>query len=383
MRRVKRADNQFCMPSAGQQVRFCSAADGVRIAYAIAGKGPPLVKAANWLSHLQFDWTSPVWGHWLTELSRHNTLIRYDERGNGLSDRQVDDLSFEAWVQDLEAVVDTQSFEQFDLFGISQGGAVAVAYAARHPERVKRIVLYGAFGRGWRRRNAGPQELQEAEALLQLMKLGWGSHNPAFRQVFANLMMPEATPEQQRWFTDLQYATTSPEIAVRLRATTYEIDVTELAPLVRAPTLLLHSIGDAAIPIRESQILADLIPDARLVSLDSRNHVLISDEPAWPRFLAELRAFLGTGTPERTPERVPSPFPQLTVRERAMLDLLARGLTNADIAAQLYLSPKTVRNRISTIFSKLNVQTRGQAIVIARDAGFGQVSSPSLDTRQK
>jgi pimeloyl-ACP methyl ester carboxylesterase/DNA-binding CsgD family transcriptional regulator len=356
----------------GQQIRFCTAADGVRIAYAVTGDGPPLVKAANWLSHLEFDWTSPVWNHWLTELSRHNTLIRYDERGNGLSDRHVDDLSFEAWVQDLEAVVDTRGLAQFDLFGVSQGGAVAVAYAARHPERVKRIVLYGAYARGWRMRDVTPQQAQEAETLVQLMKLGWGSSNPAFRQVFANVMMPEATQEQQRWFTDLQHASTSAEIAVRLREIAYGIDVTALAPLVRAPALILHARGDVAIPIRESQLLAELIPNARLVSLDSRNHVLIEDEPAWPHFLSELRSFLGTSTAESGVKRPTAVFPELTARERALLELLARGMNNADIATRLYLSPKTVRNRITSIFDKLNVHTRGQAIVLARDAGFGQ-----------
>jgi pimeloyl-ACP methyl ester carboxylesterase/DNA-binding CsgD family transcriptional regulator len=366
----------------GQQIRFCTAPDGVRIAYAVTGQGPPLVKAANWLSHLEFDWTSPIWNHWLTELSRHNTLIRYDERGNGLSDREVDDLSFEMWVQDLEAVIDARGLEQFDLFGISQGGAVAVAYAVRHPERVKRLVLYGAYARGWRHRDVTPQQRQEYETLVQLMKLGWGSHNPAFRQVFANLMMPEATPEQQRWFTDLQHATTSAEMAVRLRHTAYGIDVTALAPQVRVPTLVMHARGDAAIPFREGRILADLIPGARLVPLEGRNHVLIEDEPAWPHFLAELRAFLGTTDAMGGVARPVAIFPDLTERERAVLELLARGLNNADIAAQLFLSPKTVRNRITTIFDKLNVHTRGQAIVCARDAGFGQQST-TLDTNGK
>jgi pimeloyl-ACP methyl ester carboxylesterase/DNA-binding CsgD family transcriptional regulator len=360
------------MPYLGQQIRFCTAPDGVRIAYAVTGEGPPLVKAANWLSHLEFDWTSPVWNHWLTELSRCNTLIRYDERGNGLSDRAVEDLSFEAWVRDLEAVVDARGLEHFDLIGISQGGAVAIAYAVRHPERVKRIVLYGAYARGWRRRDVTPQQAQEAETLVHLMKLGWGSDNPAFRQVFANLMMPDATPEQQRWFTDLQHVTTSPEIAVRLRDTAYEVDVTAIARLVRAPTLVLHARADAAVPFREGQILAELIPHARLVPLDGQNHVLIEAEPAWPRFLAEVRAFLGVAPTTGGVARAPVLFPELTERERAVLELLARGLDNTDIAARLFLSPKTVRNRISCIFDKLNVHTRGQAIVRAREGGLGQ-----------
>jgi DNA-binding CsgD family transcriptional regulator len=255
-----------------------------------------------------------------------------------------------------------------------------VAYAARHPERVKRIVLYGGYGRGWRQRDVPPQQAQEAEALVPLMRLGWGSHNPAFRQLFANLMMPEATPDQQRWFTDLQHVTTTPEIAVRLRATAYGIDVTTLAPLVRAPTLILHARGDAAVPYREGQILADLIPDARLVPLDSRNHVLLEDEPAWPHFLSELRAFLGSGPSEAGMKRPAKVFPDLTERERALLDLLARGLNNSDIAERLFLSPKTVRNRISCIFDKLDVHSRSQAIVRAREAGFGQGQTTLSDS---
>jgi serine/threonine protein kinase len=275
-----------------QHIRFCNAPDGARIAYALTGQGPPIVKAANWLSHLEFDWNSPVWRHWLTELSRHHTLIRYDERGNGLSDRDLDDLSFEAWVSDLEAVVDASGVDRFTLFCVSQGGAVGIAYTVRHPEKVSRLILCGAYARGWGRRDASPQQAAEAETLIELMQIGWGSNNPAFRQVFANLMMPDATPEQMRWFTDLQHATTTPEIAVRLRRTAYDIDVTELAPKIDVPTLVLHARGDATVPLREGRLLAELIPGARFVTLDSRNHILIEDEPAWAHFQSELRSFL-------------------------------------------------------------------------------------------
>jgi pimeloyl-ACP methyl ester carboxylesterase/DNA-binding CsgD family transcriptional regulator len=354
----------------GQRIRFCTARDGARIAYAMAGTGPPLVKAANWLSHLEFDWSSPVWRHWLTELSRDHTLIRYDERGNGLSDRDLDDLSFEAWVNDLESVVDARGLDRFPLLGISQGGAVAVAYAVRHPERVSHLILCGAFVRGWRRRGATPQQMEEGESLIQLMRIGWGSNNPAFRQLFASLMMPDATPEQARWFTDLQHASTSPEIAVRLRTTSYDIDVSHLAPKVTAPTLVLHSRRDAAVPVAEGKLIANLIPGAKLVVLESRNHVLIENEPAWPQFLSEVRAFLGP-TAEPQTEQPADPFPALTEREREVLHLVAQGLDNADVATRLSLSPKTVRNHVTNIFDKLDVRTRAQAIVRARDAGFG------------
>ena len=358
------------MDPTGQRLRFCTAPDGVRIAYALTGDGPPLVKAANWLSHLEFDWVSPVWRHWLTELSRDNTLIRYDERGNGLSDREVEDLGFEAWVSDLEAVVDARGLQRFPLYGMSQGGAVAIAYAVRHPERVSHLVLYGAFARGWRMRETTPQQKREYETLVSLMQVGWGSNNPVFRDVFAKLMMPDATPEQARWFVELQHASASPEEAVRLRHTAYAIDVVALAKQVRVPTLILHGRGDAAVPVAEGKYLAELIPGARYVELESKNHVLIESEPAWRRFLSEVRAFIGACNPSAT---VPlgTPFTHLTIREREVLELVAQGLDNTSVAARLSISEKTVRNHVSTIFDKLQLKTRAQAIVRAREAGFG------------
>jgi pimeloyl-ACP methyl ester carboxylesterase len=264
----------------------------VRIAYATSGTGPPLVKTANWLTHLEYDWQSPVWRHWLRELSSDHTLVRYDERGNGLSDRDVPDLSFDAWVRDLETVVDSLGLERFPLFGISQGCAVAVAYAVKHPERVSRMVFYGGYVLGRFKRARTPQELAEMQMLMRALPLGWGRDNPAFRQFFASMFLPEGTPEQHRWWSDLQRATTTPEIAVRLLCTGAEIDITELAPQVRTPTLVLHATGDGVIPFTQGRELATLIPGARFVPLDSRNHVLLEDEPAWPRFVQEVRSFL-------------------------------------------------------------------------------------------
>jgi pimeloyl-ACP methyl ester carboxylesterase/DNA-binding CsgD family transcriptional regulator len=358
------------MEASGQRLRFCTAPDGVRIAYALTGDGPPLVKAANWLSHLEFDWVSPVWRHWLVELSRYNTLIRYDERGNGLSDRDVDDLSFEAWVSDLEAVVEARGLDRFPLIGISQGGAVAIAYALRHPEKVSHLILFGAYGRGWRKRDASPQQMKEAEQLMELIGLGWGSNHKVFRDVFANLMMPDATPEQARWFVELQHASTSAQTAVRLRNTSYGIDVSALASRLNVPTLVMHARQDAAVPASEGELLAQQIPGARYIPLESRNHVLIESEPAWPQFLSELRSFIGT-EPDPTSHAPDQSFKILTSREREVLDLLARGLDNSALAAQLSISDKTVRNHVSTIFDKLGVHTRAQAIVMAREAGFG------------
>ena len=275
-----------------QHIRFCTAPDGVRIAYATSGGGPPLVKPANWLTHLEFDWESPVWRHWLRDLSREHTLVRYDERGNGLSDRIAADLSFEAWVRDLETVVDALGLERFPILALSQGCAVAVRYAARHPERVTRLILYGGYHQGKLARATSQQEIDEANMLINTMPLGWGRDNPAFRQFFALQFLPEGTPEQHRWFAELQRVSTRPETAVELRRAAAYIDVAEDAKRVRAPTLVIHATGDAVVPFDQGRGLAALIPGARFVPLESRNHILLEDEPAWQRFMQEVRDFL-------------------------------------------------------------------------------------------
>jgi pimeloyl-ACP methyl ester carboxylesterase/DNA-binding winged helix-turn-helix (wHTH) protein len=297
-----------------QRIGFCTASDGVRIAYATSGDGPPLVKAANWLTHVDYDWESPVWRHWLRELSSHSTLVRYDERGSGLSDRECDDLSFESWVRDLESVVDALGLERFPLLGISQGCAVSIAYAIRHPERVSKLVLYGGFLQGLEARARTPQEREQANLIMTQMPLGWGMENPAFRVFFATRFLPEGTPEQVRWFSELQRITTSPEIASRLLSVSSNIDVTELAPLVRVPTLVLHAKEECVVPFDVGRQLATRIPGARLVPLEGRNHVLLESEPAWPRFAEEVRRFLAeddgaitapVSAPQRRPARRP------------------------------------------------------------------------------
>jgi pimeloyl-ACP methyl ester carboxylesterase len=276
----------------GQEIRFCTAADGVQIAYATSGAGPPLVKPANWMTHLEYDWESPVWRHWLRELSRDHTLIRYDERGNGLSDHDAEDLSFDAWVRDLESVVDAAGLERFPLFGISQGCAVAVTYAVRHPERVTRLVLYGGFTQGVVARARTPSQLAEVKMIMEGIPLGWGYDNPAFRLFFAARFLPEGTPEQMQWFSELQRVTTSPEIGARLLSTASTIDVTDLLPQVKVPVLVLHATGDAVAAFGEGRKLAALLPNARFVPLEGRNHILLEEEPAWARFVNELRSFL-------------------------------------------------------------------------------------------
>jgi pimeloyl-ACP methyl ester carboxylesterase/DNA-binding winged helix-turn-helix (wHTH) protein len=274
-----------------QEVHFCTAPDGVRIAYAETGQGPPLVRTGHWLTHLEYDWESPVWSPYLQTFAANHRLIRYDARGNGLSDWEIEDLSFEAFVRDLETVVEATGLESFDLLGMSQGAAVSVAYAVRYPKRIKHLVLYGGFTRG-RRVRGNPQEVAQSDAVVTLMRQGWGQENPAFRQLFTSLFIPGGTAEQVQWFNDLQRLTASPENAVRLRNTVDTIDVTALLPQVRTPTLVLHIRDDAVQPFDEGRRLAAGIPGARFVALEGRNHCLLPGDPGWARFHDEVRAFL-------------------------------------------------------------------------------------------
>lgn len=273
-----------------QQIRFCTSSDGVGIAYAAVGEGSPLVKAANWLNHLEYDWQSPIWRHVFRELSRDHLLVRYDERGNGLSDWEVDDISFDAFVHDLEAVVDAVGLKRFALLGISQGCAASIAYAVRHPDRVSQLVLYGGYALGWAKRSRS--EKAQGEAITELVRQGWGQDNPAFRQIFTSRMMPEASAEQMDWFNELQRNTTSPENAVRLRLSMGEIDVVPLLPQVSTPTLVMHARGDAVAPFDGGRKLASMIPNAMFVPLEGVNHLLTENEPAWQQFVAEIRGFL-------------------------------------------------------------------------------------------
>jgi pimeloyl-ACP methyl ester carboxylesterase/DNA-binding winged helix-turn-helix (wHTH) protein len=276
---------------ARQEIRYCTTSDGVRLAYATTGSGPPLVKASNWLTHLDFEWGSPIWRHWYTALSRHHRLIRYDERGNGMSQRDVPDVSFDTWVRDLETVVDAAGLDRFPLLGISRGGAIAIAYAAKHPERVTQLVLYGAFEAG--RTHVGtPQELEARRALASLVRLGWGLDNPAFCKTFTCRFIPEATSAHERWLDELQRVSTSPENAARLMERDDDIDVRPLLSQVRTPTLVIHCDRDHAVPPERGRLLAAEIPGARYVSLPSANHLMLEEEPAWSLFLEELGLFL-------------------------------------------------------------------------------------------
>lgn len=276
-----------------QEVRYCRAADGVRLAYSIVGDGPPLVKAANWLNHLENDWTSPVWGYFLRGLARDHALLRYDARGNGMSDWEVAQIDFESWVTDLETVADAAGAKRFDLFGISQGCAVSIAYAVRHPDRVRRLVLCGGYALGWSKAAETEAARAEGEAMMTLMRLGWGKPNAAFRQVFTSQFLPDGTKEQHDWFNELQRTSCTVETAVRHFEAMGNVDVRDLLAGIRCPTLVLHARGDARVPFERGRSMAAGIPGARFVALETRNHLFLEGEPAATRFFEELRLFLG------------------------------------------------------------------------------------------
>ena len=274
-----------------QIVRYTTAKDGTRLAYAVMGQGPPLVKAANWLNHLEHDWKSPVWRHWLQEFTSGHTLIRYDERANGMSDWETPDISFEAFVDDLECVVDAAGVERFDLLGISQGASVAIAYAVRHPERVRRLLIVGGYAAGWATRG-DPEEIARREAMITLTEIGWGADHPAYRQLFTNLYIPEGTAEQVQWFNDVQKMTASAENAVKLQRALALIDVRDLLPKVTVPTLIVHVKDDQVVPFAAGEYLAKHIPGAVFIALEGENHILLEKEKAWQDFVRIGREFL-------------------------------------------------------------------------------------------
>jgi pimeloyl-ACP methyl ester carboxylesterase/DNA-binding CsgD family transcriptional regulator len=348
-----------------QRIRYLRTDDGVQLAWADVGTGPVLVKAANWLTHLEYDWDSPVWRHWIRFCAAQFRFVRYDERGCGMTDWQVGDLSFDRWVADLEAVVDAADARRFVLLGISQGAATCVAYAAKHPERVSHLVIYGGYVRGAAVRT--PREAREFNAIVELARLGWGREHPAFRDVFTSRFMPNGTKEQTQWFSELCRKTTSPDIAGELLKRRSRVDATGMLDRVTAPTLVLHARNDAVVPLAEGRLIASGIPSAQFVELDSQNHILLEHEPAWERFRVAVSEF--TGIPGAADAEDPA-FGSLSRRERTILTLLTEALSNASIAERLSLSEKTVRNHISNVFDKLGVWSRAEAIVFARDRHF-------------
>jgi pimeloyl-ACP methyl ester carboxylesterase len=287
-----------------QRIRIARAPDGVRVAYATVGEGPPFVRAAHWITHLDYEWESPVWRHWMEGLSRGRMLVRYDERGCGLSDHDPEEISFEAFVRDLETVVDELGLERFPLMGLSQGGAVAVEYAVRHPERVSHLILVGAFATGRLARANTEDARREAEMQAEFIRLGWGRDDPSFRLYFCSTFMPDAPPQLWSDFAALMRRTTSAENALRLNNVSVNIDVREAARRVTVPTLILHGRNEVRIPFSQGLELASLIPGSRLVPLDTRNHLLLPDEPAWEHLLREIDAFLAEDESTQSPHPV-------------------------------------------------------------------------------
>jgi pimeloyl-ACP methyl ester carboxylesterase/DNA-binding CsgD family transcriptional regulator len=346
-------------------VRFAPSRDGVRIAWSRHGEGAPLVRAGTWLTHLEHDWESVVWRPWLQELGNRFTFVRYDDRGCGLSDRTVPRLGLDAWLEDLEAVIDATGFSRVALFGMSQGAAIAVAYAARHPERVSHLIVLGGYARGGALLDRTRDEVEEAHALEILARVGWGRADPTFRRIFTGGLIPDGTDAQMRWFDELQRQSTSGEMAARLMRARGRVDVSRLAGRVAVPTLVLHARGDATVEFERGRELATLIPGAQFVPLESRNHVLLGDEPAWPRFLEALDAFVRDSPATANPPRqtrvgpaVTGPAVALSHREIEVLRLVAVGHGNAEIAETLCISARTVERHLTNIYTKMGLVGR-------------------------
>lgn len=324
-----------------------------------------LVKAANWITHLEYDWTSPVWRHWARFFSAHFTALRYDERGCGLSQREVENLSPSNWLTDLEDVIATaQPKAPFILLGISQGACAAIEFAAKHPEQVSHLILYGGYTKGWARRGDANM-VREGNALVDFTELGWGRADPLYRRLFTKRFLPNASEEQLRWFDETCIKTVSPVMSARLLRSRGEADVQGQLDKVSMPTLVLHATNDLVAPFKEGQEMAAQIPGAQFVQLDSPNHILLEHEPAWQRFMEAILDF--TGVKAQLEDAV---FSALSERERDILEQICAGRTNIEVGKNLFISEKTVRNHLTRIFEKLGVSTRAQAIVFAHEHGF-------------
>ena len=358
-----------------QRIRFCTSRDGTRIAFAVTGEGPPLVKVPNLSSHLEVEPENAVLGPWIAELARQRTLVRYDLRGFGVSDRGVEDFSVERHLEDLAAVVEAAGLQRFALIGLAGSIVSCVLYAARQPERVTHLVLYGGFLLGRLVRSTTPEQTAEVEMLLRLVEVGWGKDDSAFRQLYTSQILPDGTVEQFRSFNDLMRRAASPENAARYLREMHGVDLRAAASQVRCPALVVHARDDRRVPVEQGRALAAAIAGSRFVSLDTRNHLVLPQDPAWGQFFAELKAFLPRSGPA-TQSAGAASLDGLTRREQQVLALVAQGLGNAAIGTRIGMSEKTVRNNVSTILTKLGVHTRAEAIVLARDAGIGLKPTP-------
>ena len=352
------------MKSAANRIRFANTSDDVRLAWTSSGRGPALVKAANWLTHLEYDRESLVWAHWQQFLEQHFTYYRYDERGIGMSQHQVNDLSPSTWYPDFETVVEAAKPEKpFVLLGISQGTGAALSYAANHPENVSHLIIYGGYVQGWAHRE--PEERRRREAIRELVELGWGTSNSVFRRLYTSMFLPDGTEEQLTWFDEVCAKSASPALAARLMGEQSHADFRAITEQIEVPTLVIHCLDDAVIPYSQGEEIAAGIRDAEFVQIDSRNHILMADEPGWQKLKSLVLDF--TGVESAAEDAL---FAGLSERERDVLAEIATGSSNAEISTRLFISEKTVKNHITRIFDKLGVSNRSQAIVRARDGGF-------------
>ncbi|MEH6569060.1 MAG: alpha/beta fold hydrolase [Halioglobus sp.] len=354
-----------------QRIAFTLSADETQIAYALSGEGPPIVRAGTWLTHIQHDWESPIWSHWFRLMSHKHTLVRYDPRGCGLSQRETVDISLERWVDDLEAVVDKLGLDTFPLLGMSQGAAVAILYCLRHPERVSQLVLYAPLVTGWNG-SQNPKALRWS-AMENLVESGWGEENLAFASMFSQLFIPGATPEHIRWYANTQQKSTSKSSAKAIMKAMSEIRLFSRLEELNVPTLVVQVAGDQAISADSAKGIAAKIRDCQFVSIDSDNHILLEDEPGWDEFSQVFQRYFPGEDVSNSVEKVKKLDPaaskklaQLSKRELEVVSKLALGLSNRDIGEQLFISEKTVRNHLSTIFSKLDVSSRSQVLLLTQ-----------------
>ena len=366
------------MPHPAQQIRFCKSRDGTRIAYATCGSGPPLVWIQQWVHHLDLDWNSSIWRPWLTLLTKRHTVIRYDWRGCGLSDRDAPEFSADRHADDLDAVIDAAGIDRFPIFAMAGGGCgIAMMHAAKHPDRVERLILFGPHLHGRLARSPATDKVEESSARLKVFELGWTTDNPAYGQFFTAIHIPGGNANQTAAYNSLLRRTAGPKTVQNLLRSFWHGEFEDYIPQVKCPTLVLHSRGDCVIPFDDGRKVAAMLPNAHFVSLESRNHVMLETDADWLQMMAAVDEFL----PRAAPVAAELPFGDLTAREREILEAVAQGLENPVIAARLKISEKTVRNHVSTTFSKLGVTSRSQAIVRAREAGFG-LSAPSSERKE-
>ena len=340
------------------RVSYCTASDGVRLAYRSVGKGPAIIKAANWLGNVQGDARLAATRHWVDKLSSANTLTYYDARGCGLSDRDVDEVSLDAWVRDLEAVVDASGTQRFVLLGISQGAAISVRYAAKHPERVAALVLYGGFARGILKQGVSAQVKAASREMVRLAELGWGNDTRAFRQLFSARMFLDAPDQLIAEFDECHRNSVTGAMAARYLAAFYDIDVCADAGRVQCPTLVMHTEGDRTILASEGEFLASLIPHAKWLPMPGRNHLPLDASPAWLAINAAVAQFLETVDLIQGQAAAPA----LTSRQREVLGLVANGLADKEIARHLGLSPRTVEMHVAGALEALACRSRAQAV---------------------